>query len=209
MGIQIKVCGLNDSQNIKALKALQLDYMGFIFWKPSKRFCAINTLELTSDKTKKVGVFVNEDIVVIKQKIESFGLDAIQLHGDETADFCAKLKAENITIIKSLSIDDAFDFNALNDFEKVVDYFLFDTKGKLPGGNGYAFDWQILNQYALKTPYFLSGGLALPHALAIKEFLKTSAGQKCVALDLNSQFETQPGIKNVELIKQFKDVIYS
>ena len=129
-------------------------------------------------------------------------MQAVQLHGQERPEFCQKLQKKQIEIIKVFSIRDQFDFNQLSAFENLVDYFLFDTKGPNPGGNGYCFDWSILNQYNSKTPYFLSGGIGLDDIKSIQNFKNSPAAQHCFAIDVNSKFELKPAYKDDVKLKQ-------
>jgi phosphoribosylanthranilate isomerase len=132
-------------------------------------------------------------------------LQAVQLHGKESSDFCEELKktiAPDIEIIKVFSILDDFDFNNLAPFEAVCDYFLFDTKGKLPGGNGTTFDWKVLEKYPSKKPFFLSGGIGIEELAAVKQIIKTDL--PVYAIDVNSKFETAPGLKNIKLVREFQ-----
>ncbi|TMU50496.1 phosphoribosylanthranilate isomerase [Flagellimonas algicola] len=115
--------------------------------------------------------------------------------------------ALDLTIIKVFSIKDSFDFSILKEYEDVCDYYLFDTKGKLPGGNGYAFDWSILKDYPSTKPYFLSGGIGLDSIEDLKEFLASSASNFCHAIDVNSKFEIEPGHKSIAQLKQFKKTL--
>ena len=150
-----------------------------------------------------MGVFVNENIENILDKIEKYNLQAVQLHGKESVEFCLNLKtqlASSIEIIKVFSVADDFDFAALAPFENVCDYFLFDTKGKLPGGNGTTFDWKVLEKYPSKKPFFLSGGIGLDEMDAVNEILKTNL--PVYAIDVNSKFEIEPGLKNTEALQQ-------
>jgi len=116
--------------------------------------------------------------------------------------------AKSIEIIKVFSVDSSFDFDELKPFESVCDYFLFDTKGKLPGGNGISFDWKVLENYSFEKPYFLSGGIGITEVDAVKDFLKTEASKKCIAIDVNSRFETKPGYKSKIKLKKFKKSLY-
>ena len=147
-------------ENILEVSELLPDFLGFIFWEKSSRYFDGEIPEIPKS-IKKVGVFVNASLEEIYLKIEKYGLDIIQLHGNESPEFCEKLKKENIEIIKVFSVNDDFDFSLLKPFENTCNYFLFDTKGKLPGGNGITFNWQILQQYKLTKPIFLSGGIGL------------------------------------------------
>ena len=114
---------------------------------------------------------------------------------------------KKIELIKVFSIKDEFDFSVLEPYEEVCDYFLFDTKGKLPGGNGYVFNWKILERYPSTKPYFLSGGIGLDNVEAIQSFLRTEASKYCYAIDINSRFEIEPGRKDIKKIKEFKKLL--
>ncbi|MEM8763515.1 MAG: phosphoribosylanthranilate isomerase [Bacteroidota bacterium] len=223
--MKLKVCGMK--YNPEAVATLQPDYLGFIFWEKSARFFE-GEMPSIPKNIKKVGVFVDASLEDVLETIQKFNLDAAQLHGQETPEFCNLVRKQfsNISnvrlsgvemashsrkgpleIIKVFSIKDDFDFSVLKPFESVCDYFLFDTKGKLPGGNGYAFDWKILEKYPSTKPYFLSGGIGLENQEDLKSFLKTDAAQYCHAIDINSKFEKQPGHKNIEAVKEFKNFL--
>ena len=189
--------------NTAEVAKLQPDYLGFIFYENSLRNFE-DLIPKLPDEIKKVGVFVDEKVEVIVAKIEKHKLDAIQLHGHESPETCRLLKSTKKEIIKVFSIKDEFDFSVLNDYEDVCDYFLFDTKGKLPGGNGYTFNWDILNNYSSCKPYFLSGGIGLEETEKIKAFIKSKASNQCYALDVNSKFEIEAGLKNIEELEKFK-----
>ena len=196
--MKLKVCGMRETKNIKALASLQPDYMGFIFWETSKRYCATIPSDIPK-AIKKVGVFVDETTEQIKAKVKLFGLDAVQLHGDESTKQCAAL-LNLCEVIKAFRIGP--DFEQLVPYKDHCTYFLFDTQGPLPGGNGTAFDWELLMGYSLDTPFFLSGGIGLGHVDAIAEIRKRNL--PIYALDVNSQFECEPGVKKIEEIKEFK-----
>ena len=204
-GVRIKICGMKYPDNILEVASLLPDYMGFIFWKKSARYFDGVIPELPKS-IKKVGVFVNETIEVILAKAIHYNLQAIQLHGRESAEFCLNLKQEfknieevEIKIIKVFSIIDTFDFEALKPFEAICDYFLFDTKGKLPGGNGTTFDWKVLANYPSTKPFFLSGGIGIDELEDVNELLKTSL--PIHAIDVNSKFEMEAGLKNIQLCR--------
>lgn len=196
------------SENIEAIAEIQPDYLGFIFWENSKRRFDSDEIPQFDSKIKKVGVFVDAKINEIIARKNQFDLDVIQLHGNESVTFCKELKQQNIAIIKAFSISNLFDFSKLKQYIPYVDYFLFDTKGKLPGGNGITFDWQILENYSSDTPYFLSGGIGNTELEAVKIFLKTKAGKNCVAIDVNSRFELKSGYKNKNKLRKFKKSLY-
>ena len=201
--MKIKICGLKFESNILGLSKLEPDYMGFIFWEKSKRLVIGSTPNLSQTKIKKTGVFVNADFEKIKDKVRVHKLEAIQLHGLESPEFCEKIKNLGVEIIKAFSIDENFTFNILEKYELCSDYFLFDAKGKSPGGNGISFDWEILRNYKYKKKFFLSGGIGIESINAIKKIKNLSLPLFCV--DINSRFELNPGEKNIELIKSFKN----
>ena len=213
MKIKLKICGMKFPENFQKIAYLGPDFLGFIFYENSVRNYTENTIISIPDSIQKVGVFVNEKSIEIIKKIQKYNLNMIQLHGDETESYCLELINQlnhnqlNTKIIKAFSVDDSFDFLRLNEYQ-IVDYFLFDTKGKLPGGNGAKFNWQILENFKLKKPYFLSGGIGLEDISNIKEFLKTPASEYCYALDVNSQFEIEAGLKNKEKLQEFKTQFY-
>ena len=190
--------------NSAEVAQLQPDYLGFIFYKNSPRDFEDNSIPELAKRIKKVGVFVDEKVEVIVSKIEKYKLDAIQLHGHEAPEVCRLLKSTKKEIIKVFSIKDDFDFSVLSNYEDVCDYFLFDTKGKLPGGNGYTFNWDVLKDYPSYKPYFLSGGIGLKELEKIKAFKESSASKYCYAIDVNSKFEIEPGLKHIEDLEKFK-----
>ncbi|GMN11939.1 phosphoribosylanthranilate isomerase [Croceitalea sp. MTPC9] len=201
--LKLKVCGMN--KNTSEVAALKPDYLGFIFWEPSKRFFK-GDMPSIPHSIKKVGVFVDASIQEIKHLTKQFKLLYVQLHGKESPAFCDELKKQvpQIKIIKVFSIKNNFDFKQLRHFEDVCDYYLFDTKGKLPGGNGYTFNWSVLKNYPSTKPYFLSGGIGIDEIASINEFIKRPESQYCHAIDINSKFELEPGLKDIEKLKEFK-----
>ena len=193
---KIKICGMKHPANIVEVASLLPDFLGFIFYKKSQRYFDGIIPELPKS-IQKVGVFVDEDINIIVEKISKHQLDFVQLHGSESPEFCAALIEKNIKIIKTFAIDDDFDFAQLHDYEASCSYFLFDTKGKHPGGNGIVFNWDILKKYKSTKPLFLSGGIGENE---IKEINKTNL--PIFAIDINSKFENEPGLKNIEKLKK-------
>ena len=188
--------------NIKSVAELQPDYLGFIFYEKSKRNFDGIIPELNNEIIK-TGVFVDESINFILKKIKEYQLKAVQLHGIESPEFCKELLKTQIEVIKVFSVDENFDFEILNNYKEVCDYFLFDTKGKERGGNGIAFDWNLLENNKSKKPYFLSGGLGLNEVEDLSNFFKTEVSKYCYALDVNSKFEDKPGLKNIQKLKLF------
>ena len=222
-------------ENILQVAELQPDYLGFIFYEKSKRNFEGIIPEL-SNSIKKTGVFVNEYKEIVISLVEEYRLDAIQLHGDESADYIIKLKkqlAENralfieenkqikkkknqhyiskneIEIIKVFGIKNEFNFDVLKPYLEVVDFFLFDTKGKERGGNGTKFDWSVLEKYPFEKPFFLSGGIGLEDVDNVLSFLRRQESKHCIGLDVNSKFEIEPGLKNIEELKSFKESVIS
>ncbi|OEJ99053.1 N-(5'-phosphoribosyl)anthranilate isomerase [Flavivirga aquatica] len=211
--MKLKVCGMKYQDNMAQVAALQPDYLGFIFYKKSSRhFDTI--IPKIPETIKKTGVFVNEDLNTVLEKINTHHLQAVQLHGEETPEYCKDLhKAyqsehnQKLEIIKVFSIKDEFNFEVLKPYENVCDYYLFDTKGMLPGGNGYTFDWNVLNKYPSTKPFFLSGGIGINQIEDIKKFQQSKASKYCYALDVNSKFEIEPGLKNIDELQKFKETL--
>ncbi|SFS60045.1 phosphoribosylanthranilate isomerase [Lutibacter maritimus] len=209
--MKIKVCGMRESENLQSLIALEPDFIGFIFYDKSKRF--VNDFPQVEIPLyiKKVGVFVNETTENILKTVSAYNLDYVQLHGDESPEFCLQLaKSQQVNngfmesfqlgVIKAFSVDESFDFSKTVQFEQSCDYFIFDTKGKDYGGNGVKFNWEILKNYNGKTPFLLSGGISkIDSAEIVKIKHKAFAG-----VDINSGFELEPGLKNIDDIKEFK-----
>jgi phosphoribosylanthranilate isomerase len=209
--MKLKICGMKYQDNINQVATLQPNYLGYIFYEKSVRFFE-NDIPKIPNSIKKAGVFVDADLSYVIDKINKYKLQAIQLHGNESPEFCKQLKAnyhsgqseESLEIIKVFSIKDKFNFDVLKPYETVCDYYLFDTKGKLPGGNGYTFNWNVLKDYPSTKPFFLSGGIGLEEMENINEFQKSEASKYCFAIDVNSKFEIEPGLKNIEQLKEFK-----
>ncbi len=152
---KLKICGMKNLENIQEISTLEPDFIGFIFWEPSKRYCTLNSLPILPKLIKKVGVFVNAYYYDILEKVKQYELDIVQLHGNESPTLCKDLKDEKITVIKAFSIDEDFDFSILKRYKNHVDFFLFDTKRKLPGGNGKTFNWKVLENTMVINHFFL------------------------------------------------------
>ncbi len=199
--MKLKVCGLKNEENILQVLGCNPDYIGFIFYTKSPRYAGKElSIEFSQRITtaKKVGVFVNENEVTILDIASRYGLDFVQLHGDESAEFCNEIK-KFVPVIKAFQVDDDFDFSLLNQYVNACDYFLFDSKSKQFGGSGETFNWKKLDEYNLQKPFFLSGGIDLEN---IDEVLHLkSQYSNLVSIDINSRFETEPGIKDIEKIK--------
>ncbi|MBS1520405.1 MAG: phosphoribosylanthranilate isomerase [Bacteroidetes bacterium] len=197
--MHIKICGLKYRGNIESVTALKPDYVGFICYAPSPRFAAElsdETLAIVPGTIEKTAVFVNETAGTIHQLIDKYHFDAIQLHGNEDPEFCAEFK-NKVTVLKAFGIDQDFDFERLNQYVGSVDFFLFDTKTDKHGGSGQSFDWSLLDKYKLDIPFFLSGGLSLDNL----EEVKSIKHPQFHGVDLNSRFEIEPGLKDIEKLK--------
>ncbi|WP_201980986.1 phosphoribosylanthranilate isomerase [Hymenobacter rubidus] len=200
----IKVCGMREPGNIAAVAELQPDFLGFVFYPPSPRYVVgtlpTELLRALPDNVRKIGVFVNESTEHILATLASYGLDGAQLHGQETPAQCAELQRAGVLVIKMFSVNHGLDLSALLPYEGVCDYFVFDTFGPAPGGNGTAFDWEVLRDYELETPYLLAGGLG-PENIDALTALRLPG---LIGVDFNSRFETAPGLKDfTQLAKAF------
>ena len=203
--MQIKVCGITNLEQATALQAMGVLYIGFIFYPASKRYVLekLSLTDLASFKpvgVKKVGVFVNEPLDQLLHIVQEAGLDLVQLHGDETPEYCEAVR-QKVQTIKVFRVGAAVpDFAA---YEGAVDYFLFDTDSALYGGTGQHFNWELIKGSNIPKPYFLSGGIGPNDIQGVQVMEKTKAGKSLLALDINSQFEIIPGVKNLEKIKIF------
>ena len=209
--MKLKVCGLTKMDQIQELVSLNTDFLGFIFYEKSPRF-VLNHLSLEEiseiNHQGKVGVFVNETVEKISEISEKAKLSFIQLHGDEDEKFILQLRqilGNNIKIIKVIRIgNQSFDElqKTINQQPSTVNYLLFDTDSKAFGGTGKTFDWQILNEIEIPIPYFLSGGISLENIHQL-----STINHQPLALDINSKFETEPGSKDLEKIKNFTQIV--
>jgi phosphoribosylanthranilate isomerase len=198
--MKIKVCGLREAGNIEAVAALKPDYMGFIWYTQSPRYVYRLPKDVLANLPAgiiKTAVFVNENVDIINALIHEFDFNAVQLHGQESPETCAELKQE-VQVLKAFGIDEQFDFGQLQAYAGKVDYFLFDTKTEKHGGSGRIFNWDVLNEYQLDVPFFLSGGLSLENLAEVKNIKHPAF----YGVDLNSRFETAPGMKDIDKLKQ-------
>ena len=192
---------MRDADNIREVEALGIDYMGFIFWPKSSRYVSEMPAYLPT-KCKRVGVFVDASIGDVMTIAEQYQLDLIQLHGQESPSYITQLRPHlpvAVKIIKALNIATTTNLEATMRYEGIVDFFLFDTKGKMVGGNGEKFDWSVLSAYTGNTPFLLSGGIAPDDAERVKAFNHP----KCIGIDLNSKFELSPALKDVNKLQEF------
>ena len=229
----IKVCGMREPENIRAVSALGIDMIGFVFWANSPRYVRMissqagiipdysverlnkgrGKVETSTDKVvlpKRVGVFVDDMPQSIVTRVFNYDLDYVQLHGEESRVMIENLRRtlepdikQGVKIIKALSIGSPEDVSRYKEYEGVVDLFLFDTKCKTVGGSGEQFDWDVLGQYDGQTPFILSGGIGPDDVERVKSF----AHPQFVGIDLNSRFETEPGLKDIEALRQFIQAI--
>ena len=203
--MQIKVCGITNLEQATALQAMGVHYIGFIFYPASKRYVLekLSLKDLANFKpvgVKKVGVFVNEPLDQLLHIVLEAGLDLVQLHGDETPAYCAAVR-QKVATIKVFRVGATVpDFAA---YEANVDYFLFDTDSAMYGGTGQHFNWELIKGVSIPKPFFLSGGIGPNDVQGIQVMEKTKAGKSLLALDINSQFELAPGMKDLEKIKIF------
>ena len=217
MNMLIKVCGMREPANLASMLALPIDLVGFIFYKKSPRFAESKALRQWIARhpdafgpIKKVGIFVNAEVEVILNAVHDYQLDYVQLHGAESPEYCMEIltlwqmgSMRSAKLIKAFPVDAEFDFSLTRAYEKTCTYFLFDTKTDLHGGSGARFDWGLLSQYQGETPFLLSGGLGPDDATAVREVRHP----QLAGIDLNSCFETEPGVKDIEKLAQFVTLI--
>ena len=194
----IKVCGLNNGDNINQLMKLDLDYMGIIFYRKSSRFFSSATLP--KSEKKYVAVFVDESLDVIKKIINKYKFEYVQLHGNEDQKYCKEISSL-CNIIKAFRINDRFDLNEIEKYSKYCKYFLFDTFTESYGGSGKKFNWNLLLNYNHKKDFILSGGINLELINSIKK-LKNQL-PNLIGVDLNTKFEIKPGLKDVNRVQKF------
>lgn len=204
--MNIKVCGITEMKQLQQLDGLDIDFAGLIFYKDSPRFIgdklSKNEIKKADFDLKKTGVFVNPEMIEVLDAIDEYGLDVVQLHGDESPEMCNDL-SEEVEVIKVFSIkDNDVDIDELvADYDAVCDYYLFDTATDYSiGGTGQKFDWSILKKAKIEKPFFLSGGIAVEDAIKLKAFEHPDF----FGVDINSCFETEPGVKDMAKLLQFK-----
>ncbi|OFM82998.1 phosphoribosylanthranilate isomerase [Weeksella sp. HMSC059D05] len=202
---QLKVCGNKHINNLMQLATLHVDYVGYIFYDQSPRRVENNLLFSIFPNANKVGVFVNDSLSNMVEKVQQYHFDVVQLHGDEPLELIAQLRKAlpNTEIWRAISVGDVTDFEDLEKYQPLIDAFLFDTKTKLYGGSGKQFDWQLLQNYTLDTPFFLSGGL---HPTDTQKLLEIQHPQ-LLGFDINSGFETAIGVKDIDAIATFQQKI--
>ena len=187
---------MREADNIREVETLGIDMMGFIFWPKSSRYVSQRP-DYLPKRVKRVGVFVDEDPEQVKRLADDYALDYIQLHGQESPSYIFQLRG--LHVIKAFNISIAEDLLQTQPYEGLVDFFLFDAKGKSVGGNGEKFNWDVLDAYQGATPFLLSGGIGPDDAERVNAFYHP----KCIGIDLNSRFELSPGLKDVAKLKEF------
>ena len=199
----VKVCGMREDENIHQLAQLAIDYIGHIFYPKSARYIAEAKLLNSNPSIKKTGVFVNASLEEISQAIESYQLQSVQLHGNESVELIQQISPFGVEIIKAFGVNNDFDWNTLEPYLDHIDFLLFDSKSSQYGGTGKRFNWDKLKEYPYDKPYFLSGGLSLENIQEAVEF----EDSRLIGLDLNSRFEISPGLKDIEKIKTALQII--
>ena len=194
---------MREPSNISGILASHPDFLGFIFYPGSKRFAGIEplpeVLEVVPESVKKVGVFVDETLERVLSVSASWNLQAIQLHGKESPEFCKQLRKTGLIVLKAFPVDESFDFDGLDAYRESCDFFLFDTKSQLPGGSGQKFNWQLLNNYQLDNPFFLGGGIGPDDLNVIREL----SHPQLFGIDINSGFEISPALKDIDKVGKF------
>lgn len=207
--MNIKVCGITEFKQLQQLDGLDIDYAGLIFYKDSPRYIgdklSKKDVKNADFDLKKTGVFVNPEMIDVLDAIDDYGLEVVQLHGEESPEMCEDLSSE-VEVIKVFRIkDNKVDIDALvADYDAVCDYYLFDKATDYSiGGTGEQFDWNILTRAKIEKPFFLSGGISVDDAVKLKNFKHPDF----FGVDINSRFEKSPGIKDMGLVLQFKQAL--
>jgi len=209
---KVKICGLKEPGNITAIMRLHPDYMGFIFHNPSPRNIGEITDELRialkaiPEEVRKVGVFVNEEIHKILELGQQLDLQMIQLHGEESPDYCARIRENGFEVIKVIKTGMEKINNSIKEYQTTADYFLFEKEGRFAGGNNEVFNWKILEEIQINKNFFLSGGISPANYQQTFDI----KNRNLFALDINSGFEVEPGLKDVEkVMKLINDIHYA
>jgi len=206
--MKLKVCGITTLEQLQQLQELQVDYAGLIFYEKSKRYAheklQAQASEIRKLAIKKVGVFVNASPGFILSTVKKYDLQYAQLHGNEMPDICRSIRQKGVNVIKAFSIDEKFNFAMLNNYKSFCDLFLFDTKGANPGGNGTPFDWKLLKKYDNEKPFLLSGGIGIEN---VEEIIALSKTLPIYGIDVNSQFEIEPGVKDIAKLEELFNLV--
>jgi len=206
--LKLKVCGMRENQNIKDVLSIDPDFMGFIFFEKSPRHLEEDwqpeVIHEFPKDTMKVGVFVNEALEKVYKKVQDYQLDMVQLHGNESVEYCQKLQSLRVSVMKVFSVDEAFDFESVVPYQKACKQFLFDTKAAGGyGGHGKAFDWNLLEKYKLDTPFLLAGGIDLDNF----QDLTSIQNPAFMGIDVNSKFEIEPAQKDTAKLTRLRKAL--
>lgn len=206
--MQLKVCGITQLEQLLALQEIGVDYAGLIFYEGSPRFIGAHNfdasiLKQNDIRIKRIGVFVNAKEDEILKAVDEWKLEMVQLHGEESPVFCEKI-SNHVKTIKAFRVKEEESLAyKVAPYENAVEYYLFDAMGKQYGGTGNKFDWKVITEANIQKPFFLSGGLGPDDAADIQAFSQSNSN--CFAIDVNSRFEVKPGIKNLEIVKNFAE----
>lgn len=208
--MHIKVCGITSVDQLQALQEIGVDYAGFIFYERSPRYLGKHklTAKVMADaglEIKRIGVFVNEVEEKIIEAVDEWGLTMVQLHGEESPAFCEKI-SNHVKTIKAFRVNEMESLSyKVSAYQDAVEYFLFDAMGEQYGGTGKQFNWEIIKEAHIQKPFFLSGGIGPDDASSVLNLRDDNPF--CHAVDVNSRFEIEPGLKNMLLVRQFVDSI--
>ncbi|MBR6978797.1 MAG: phosphoribosylanthranilate isomerase [Prevotella sp.] len=224
----VKVCGMREAENLRQVSELDVDWVGMVFWLDSPRFVkqrrarggfypdysplatkitelgGLPALAAVENKPRRVGVFVDDMPQSIVTRVYNFYLDMVQLHGEESPVMIQNLQRtladiRPVKVIKTIKVEGPEDFAKCKQYEGVVDYFLFHNKCQQEGGSGEQFDWNVLDAYDGQVPFLISGGIGIDDV----ERIKAISHPKFLGVDINSKFEIEPGLKDVEAVKLF------
>jgi phosphoribosylanthranilate isomerase len=207
MKVRVKVCGVTFPAQLEELDEMGVDLAGFIFYSKSPRYMVnkipADYLRKFRGRIAKVGVFVNMPYEELMRTVEDYRLDMVQLHGDEIPRYCEQV-SNYITVVKAfrLSENDPIEWMA-KPYDEACDMYMFDTLGAGYGGTGKKFDWNVLKNITINKLFFLSGGIEPADVEKLKAFAKEEIAKKIFAVDINSKFETSPGVKDIEKVREF------
>ncbi|MCF0190859.1 MAG: phosphoribosylanthranilate isomerase [Marinilabiliaceae bacterium] len=197
--VKIKICGMTDIDNVSKILFLKPDYLGFIFYPKSPRYVVGSLkpemLSIIPSRVHRVGLFVNASETEIRQTAQTWGLQTIQMHGDEPPSLCKAIHDAGFEVIKAFHIETARDFENVSEYAECADYYLFDTKSASYGGSGQGFDWQLILRQPIRKPWFVAGGIG-------PDNIEEAAQCGAYAIDLNSRFEISPGIKDYDILRE-------
>lgn len=205
MAVQTKICGVTSAEAVAACVAQGADFIGFVFYPPSVRSVSPEDAAVLANhippNINKVAVTVDADDRLLDAIMEQLKPEIIQCHGQETKERVADIKRKySVGVIKAVPVQSSDDIAYGKAYRNVADMLLFDAKvptSTLPGGNGLAFDWQLLKDHQPSVPWFLSGGLGIAN---VAEAVRVTGA---TMVDVSSSLESKAGVKDVDLIKEF------